>query len=378
MRKRPFRLWGYVFAFSIVIFILFGILITRSGILESVHAYASGTMGPVLTILVLGHLTIVLIFSILRRDLIRQGISRNKDGFQNKLFRWFNLCIIGLVLIYLFGQTLPLTSQVVYGEKVSFRPEMYEQISAPLLFILCLLTALCPHADLNDKNKAAFWRKTIILAILACAFPIAALFVTSFSLTIVLGFWITGFLLLSWVYSLWADHLYPSIKSNTARKPGSKIGMLLIHLGLAIMAVGILGVETMTAGYDRSIAPDASITLDNVTFTSTNRERIILEDGNVDFKEHIEMAIATNRQPKTIVPTIHHLSKFGTLYTEPVVNPGFLRDIQIVLKDIPSTSQSAAEFRITFFPLMSWIWVGGALMSLGGFISLILGKRPAK
>jgi len=56
MRGKSFRRWVYGFSFAIVILIMFGILITRSGILESVHAYASGAMGPVLTVLVLGHL----------------------------------------------------------------------------------------------------------------------------------------------------------------------------------------------------------------------------------------------------------------------------------------------------------------------------------
>jgi cytochrome c biogenesis factor len=50
----------------------------------------------------------------------------------------------------------------------------------------------------------------------------------------------------------------------------------------------------------------------------------------------------------------------------------------VVLKDIPPSQVGAAEFRITFFPLMSWIWAGGTLMSVGGFLSLFFNKPKNK
>ena len=75
---------------------------------------------------------------------------------------------------------------------------------------------------------------------------------------------------------------------------------------------------------------------------------------------------------------INHLSKSGSLYAEPVVMPGLLKDMQLVLKEIPSTSESAAKLRITFFPLMSWIWAGGGLMAGGGAVSLASGFKRKK
>ena len=369
MRGKSFRRWVYGFSFAIVILIMLGILITRSGILESVHAYTSGAMGPVLTVLMLGHLGTILLYAFSGKNLLTEKADKNEIGFQEKLFRWFNVCLVGLVLIYLFGQTLPLTSQVVYGEVLSFTPENYEQISAPLLVILCIVTALCPHAPLKEEDSHAFWRRIFVLCTLAVTFPVGALFFTGFSIGIVIGFWVVGFLLLSWGCAAFIDVIFPAIQKDYERKYNKRIGMVLIHLGLAIMAVGIMGVETLTKPYDRFITPNEPLSLSGYTFTQADRSSRIAENGDMIFEEMVEIT-HPNGKKQTITASINHLSKFGSLHAIPAISVGILQDIQFVLKEVPSLPGSAAEFRITFFPLMSWIWAGGGLMVTGGIVSM--------
>ena len=377
MRGKSFRRWVYGFSFAIVILIMFGILITRSGILESVHAYTSGAMGHVLTVLVLGHLGTVLFFTFTRKGLLTETATKKAPGVQEKYFRWFNFCIVGLVLIYFFGQTLPLTSQVVVGEAFSFSPENYEQISAPLLVILCIVTALCPHASLKEEDIGAFWRRIIVLGLFAFSFPIGALFFTKFSFGVIIGFWVVGFLLLSWSYAILIDLVLPGIQKKFARKNKKRIGMLLIHLGLAVMAMGIVGVETLTKPFDRSIAPNEPLLLAGATFNLVERKSRIIENGDIVFDEMIKMT-RPNGKTQTITASIKHISKLGSLNALPAISVGFFQDVQVVLKDVPSSQDSAAEFRITFFPLMSWIWAGGSLMAVGGILSMANGEKRKK
>ncbi len=377
MRRKPFRRWVYGFSFSIVILTMFGILITRSGILESVHAYASGAMGPVLTVLVLGHLSTVILYAMSRKGLLTEKVDKNEIGIQESLFRWFNVCLVGLVLIYLFGQILPLTSQIVYGEALSFTPENYEQISAPLLVILCIVTALCPFASLIEEDSKAFWQRIIVLDILAITFPVGALFFTEFSLEIVIGFWVVGFLFLSWVYAIFIDIILPVIQKKYARKFNKRIGMTVVHLGLAVMAVGIVGVELLTKPFDRFIAPDEPLSISGYTFNQTERDSYITDSGNVIFDETIEM-IHPSGKTETITVSINHISKLGSMHAVPAISVGFFQDVQVVLKDVPLSEDSAAEIRITFFPLMSWIWAGGGLMAGGVMVSMANGEKRKK
>jgi len=376
LRGKPFRRWAYGFSFAVVILTMLGILITRSGILESVHAYASGTMGPVLTLLVLGHLGTVLFFSFSRKSLLTEPRQTAEIEFQEKLFHWFNICIVGLVLIYLFGQTLPLTSQVVKGEAASFTPAMYEQISAPLLVVLCGVTALCPQAHLARTSRKHFWVKMLVLASLAVSVPMVVLTLAQINFLSFIGFWVTGFLLFSWLEAFIARAIRMFTKNKTAGQ-NQHLGMLLIHLGLAVMVVGIMGVETLTRPYDIAIAPGESVTLSGFTISLVDSSQSITDGGNVIFDETVEM-IHPNGKKQSLVTSINHLSKFGSLHAEPAIVAKFLQDIQFVLKEIPDSRTRAAEFRITFFPLMSWIWIGGGLMAGGGVVSLGSGLRRKK
>jgi cytochrome c-type biogenesis protein CcmF len=376
MRGKAFRKWVYGFSFAVVILIMLGILITRSGILESVHAYASGAMGPVLTILVLGHLGIVIFFSLSRKNLLAEGKQKGEPGLQEKLFRWFNTCIVGLVLIYLFGQTLPLTSQLVQGEAASFTAENYEQISAPLLAGLCLITALCPHAQLAEKSKKRFWVKILGLSCLGLLLPIVVLVKAEINLPTFVGFWVVGFTLLSWVDAIMVQ-VFLLVSQNRKALINKRMGMLLVHLGLAVMAVGILGVETLTRPYDIAIAPGESTSISGYTIGLADRNNRISENGNVIFEETVEF-IEPDGIKQSIVTSINHLSKSGSLHAEPAIIVGFLQDIQFVLKEVPGSPDSVAEFRITFFPLMTWIWAGGGLMVGGGVVSMIDGLRGKK
>lgn len=371
MRGKAFRKWMYGFSFAVVILILLGILITRSGILESVHAYVNGAMGPVLTALVLGHLGTVLFFSLSRKGLFIEQ-SEKKRIFKDELFRWFNICIVGLVVIYLFGQTLPLTSQVVQGEAVSFSPENYEQPSAPFLAALCLITAFCPQAALKEESTKRFWLKILVLGLLASLLPIIVLILAEANVVALIGFWIVGFLLVSWGEALLVYVIQLFRQNRRAR-----LGMLLLHFGLAVLVVGIMGVETLTRPYDVAIAPGERSLLSGFAILLADRHSQITDNGNVVFEETVEI-IRPDGKIRSLVPSIIHLSKLGSLHAEPAIIVGVFQDIQFVLKEVPDTPDSAAAFRITFFPLMSWIWMGGGLMACGGAVSMLDGLLNTK
>jgi cytochrome c-type biogenesis protein CcmF len=371
MRKKDVAHWVYAFSFAIVILTLFGILITRSGILESVHAYASGPMGPILTSLVVIHLSLVL-FAVIRS---RKSIfvrSKNKDGsLSMRINRWFFWVIVGLVLIYLFGQTLPLTSQLFTSEKLSFKPADYERYSAPLLVLLVFLTGLCPLADHYGEQRHAFWVILAGISILAVAFPVAALFFTPFSVAIAIGFWATGFLLLSWIYAGIRDIDLPILRGKPAKSWSNRLGMVIIHFGFAIMAVGIIAVETMAYDFNLTLSPDTPAVFNQYTVTYNTQSSMFVEEGNPTYTANITITAPKDKRIQSD-PAITHYIKTGMFYPIPAIRPGFLQDVQVVLNKFPPSPIANIDIHIAFFPLISWIWAGGVLMALGGVLPLFL------
>jgi len=374
LQKKSMDGWVNAFAFAIVVLILIGILITRSGILESVHSYASGPMGPILTTLILIHLGLILIA--VMRNYRQMRLTRNNlsGTLTMHLYRWFFWCIIGLVVIYLFGQTLPLTSQWVLREKLVFKPQDYEHISAPLLFMLLMLSALCANSSYFETKRRLFWRIIIIVGILSFIFPFAALSYAPFSISILTGFWAAGFLLLSWMYAFIRHIIIPIFQRKPTTLWSNRLGMVLIHLGLAVMAIGIVGVETMATDDSLVLLPDSSSSLNGYTITYKQDSSDLIESGNPTYTAAIGFSQAGKTQAM-FAPAVTHYIKTGDFYVIPAIRPGFLQDIQVVLEKFPASPTSPINLHISFFPLMSWIWAGGAMMAFGGFLPIFF--QPA-
>jgi cytochrome c-type biogenesis protein CcmF len=371
LQKKFVSGWVYTFAFAIVILTLFGILITRSGILESVHAYASGPMGPILTALVVIHLATALAALIKNRIIFKEKERNTGLDFSARINRLFFWCILALVIIYLFGQTLPLTSPLILGKTLSFKPADYERASALPLFFLAILTALCPLSVHFETHRHIFWRSALTLAILAVLFPIAALFFTPFSAGLVAGFWAAGFMLLCWAYALLRDIILPILQGKTAKTWAPRLGMAIIHLGFAVMAVGIMGVEKMSTSQSLTLPPGQPAAAAEFVLTYDVQNSGIIEQGNPAYSAAIMVSDTGREQDLVMKAGIIHYVKTGAFYVVPAVKAGFLRDIQLVLDDFPSSAASSLDIHIAFFPLMSWIWAGGALMAVGGLLPLL-------
>jgi len=365
-----FQRWVYFFVFSIVLLTLFGILITRSGILESIHAYTSGTMGPMLTILISMHILAIIILLITRRSFFIPQDRQLNQSLTAKLMQAANLTLVGLVFIYLFGQTLPLTSRIFFGETRSFSPAQYEKLSAPLLILLLTLMALCPLAaryNAQPRDYQHTWKRLLLFAAVC---PLILTFVVPFRPTMLLGFWAAAFTLISWLYAFLKDKKKIDDKSQRkAKLHGSPISIVLIHLGLIILAFGILGVENFSESFKGELLLNEPFPLSGVCFQVDKYESVLEQTGNPNFNLDVRV-LGLKDSPRVITASILHYYKLGSVYARPAVLPGLWRDIQVILEEVPPTGSRSFSLTIRFFPLMSWVWAGGALMCLGGMIGV--------
>ena len=371
LRGLEYRRWIAFFSASITLLTLFGILITRSGLLESVHAYSSGAMGPALTALILLHLAACVLIFTRQRKALQILVPFKQASYSDRLTRLFNLCLVGLVLIYLFGQTLPLTSQLFGSESQSFSAGQYETYSAPLLLLLLVLTALCPYpSPAHDRPLWANRKKIIGLLSLAGLPVLALLYFYALSLPAILGFWAAFFLLLSWLAALWRDWLRTL---STRKKPRTRLSVLLLHIGLAIMALGIMGVETLSSVYEGQLVPGDSVAIGAYTIHAGTPQEYTNPDGNLVFE--LPVRLDNDAFAHGLLPAILYYTKLDTLYAHPAIAYGWLQDVQVIMEELPEPSNRVYPLRVAFFPLISWIWAGGALMALGGLLGLVKRRK---
>jgi len=364
--------WVYLFSFGIIIFILFGIFITRSGILESVHAYTNGAMGPALTILIVLHILAVVIFSHKSHFMFDQEPSNQSTFCSEKLIKWFNVCLLILVAIYLFGQTLPLTSQLLLGDRISFSPFDYKTTSSPLLLMLIILAGLYPIAHFKDADEKKFKCLLGGLAFISAFCPLILFAFFALNIYVLLGFWAATFLLCSWLYAFGCRVLFPLFSRFKKEKTFSKrlgLGTIVVHLGFVVAVFGILGVENLSSTYDVHLGVGEETTVGDFTLLGQN-QRYYVTENNIARSEFSVTAYAPTGSYRELTPSVEYYPKLGIFHTQPAIYTDLFHDLKVVIHQLPDAPNEKTEMYIAIFPLMSWIWVGGMLLVIGGLMAL--------
>jgi cytochrome c-type biogenesis protein CcmF len=367
--------WILVFSGLIFISILSGILVTRSGILESVHAYSVGVMGPVLSIFIVINLLFYLLFFFKRLRTLKINASQNKLAFSDHIIRIFNYLILALVLLFFIGQTYPLTSELITGKQVTWSAEQYELFSSPFLFLLLIVTALCPLSNLFEKSRKRFWRKLVIQTAISILLTGFLMIWKKSGLFAVLGFWAVIFLIITWAASSIPQFFNSSAKNkNDSENKGRLLGFgsILIHIGLGLMALGIMGQEALSDSYDLEITEGESVNVGGF--------QILLQDSSLTLSTEgttssvVDFSIVENSQKGFMLsPDLEYYPKMQMLYARPAISSNFQRDIQVILNSWKDENVGSFGVHIAINPLMIWIWIGGLLMSFGGII--ILGQQ---
>jgi len=374
LHKRIFLMWAYILTALIVLFILFGILLTRSGIIESVHAYTTGGMGPVLTGLIILYAALWIFLIIKNKAGIKTIHAPGKPEFSDRLTAGFNWIVITLVLIIWAGQTLPVTSKLLAGKQISLDPSHYELATSPLFLGLLIVTALFPISLQWNPHQKRFWVEAALSGIFATIVPIVLSHYHPLAIWPQIGFWAVSFLVLIWgkesVALLVSSAKGKMVFQGPSASIHHKASTCLIHLGFAILACSILTVEQFTTHQEVCMETGDQVRAGNLMITASARE-----EGNLQSsvsKNALSISISSvGSKTRTITPSLSYYAKQEVLHGQPAIHSTLLRDVYVVLNEWRAAPEGCAKISISILPLINWIWIGGIAMAAGGVMQLI-------
>ena len=369
LRGKDFTRWIYFFSGSIVFFILSGVLITRSGILESVHAYSVGVMGPVLSILILLNF-IPFIYLFFRSGMHKGEHSvEESSSISETLARLFNISLVVLVLICFVGQSFPLSSQLFSNEKLNWDQEIYERLTAPVMLIILIITALFPLSEEKTGKVIGSVKLAVIIAVISLLFPVYLILNTPISLYGALGFWAADILILAWLVKL--------LTIVKEKKPvGFKVfsaGMVLLHVGLGLMAWGILGSENLSRQYDTSVDIGEEIEIGGLRIEGKQRDMSVTASRTEIYLFDVLIS-ELDGSFELLTPDLEFFPKLNTLYARPAIDSDLSGDVQVIINEWESSFGQGVGIRINVQPYIAWLWIGGLVMGLGGAIILFTGR----
>ncbi len=372
-KRGMFKSWTIllsVFAFSLS---LLGTFLVRSGVLTSVHAFASD---PTRGIFILVFLAIVvggslLLFAIQAPKIQSQGhfepVSRDAFLLVN------NILLVATTATILLGTLYPLVIDALGLGKISVGPPYFNGVFIPLTAPLAVFAGIGVVSKWRQDNVKRLWQLLMVPLGSSLAIGLALAFLPHhFTWAAFIGL-----TLASWTAIGAGFGVYDRLRNKTDKwqalkqQPLSIWAMTTAHLGIAVFIVGVTLVSTYSEEKNIRLAPNQSLHLAGYDFLfhgvkPTEGANYTANQGHFTVTENQQLVAELYPQKR-----IYNAS--GMPMTEAGIDASITRDLFVALGE-PLDDDGAWALRIYYKPFVRWIWIGGLFMAFGGLLA-VMDKR---
>jgi cytochrome c-type biogenesis protein CcmF len=380
-RRRMLKLWNIVLVILTFGLTLFGTFLTRSGVIASVHAFTQGSIG----VLFLGFLALVMLTALglvaWRWDALRSQGELDSVVSRESAFLLNNVLLIAAAFTVFFGTVFPLLSEAVRGVKVSVGAPFFNQVNVPLFLSLLFLMGVGPliawrRASVENLKRNFLWPVALGVVAAAAAFLLgvrSALAALTLAVTVFVAATIAVDLVRATRARLRAgEGLVPAV-GGLLRRHNRRYGGFVVHLGILLIALGVTGshawsVQTETTLRRGETAELAGYRLRFDGLTAT-------EESN-----HFKVVGAFTVSNGRVLDVLRPAKKFYPQEQSPIAyvdyRLGLKEDVYLVLGDF-ARDGGQATVKIQVNRLVSWIWIGGVVLTLGALLAILPERRTS-
>ena len=374
-KRGSFKNWTVLLAISAFSLSLLGTFLVRSGVLTSVHAFATD---PKRGIFILAFLVVVIGSSL---ALFAWRAPKVGLGGRFGLFSRESLLLTNNVLLVvacssvLLGTLYPLLIDALGMGKLSVGPPYFDAVFAPLMIPALFLMGVAPFARWKQASLPEIVRVLRWAFLSAAVVGLVAPFLLGewkplVALSLLLAAWITLTSLLNITQRVQSTRGGQAFFTTLGRQPTSFLGMHLAHIGVAVFVVGVAIVNGYQAEKDVKMEIGDTVALGGYTFkfNGIRQERganYTALVGDVDL-------IREGRVERKLQPEKRAYPTSGMPMTEAAIDVGLFRDVYVSLGEPidKARPQGAWVVRVYVKPFVDWIWGGCLLMSLGGLMAM--------
>ncbi|MGO1295817.1 MAG: heme lyase CcmF/NrfE family subunit [Vibrio sp.] len=367
-KRGTFKAWTVLLAIIAFSLSLLGTFLVRSGILVSVHSFASDpTRGTfILSLLVIvigGSLTLFA----LKGHKIRSAGQFNLISRESALLTNNILLMAGLSTV-LLGTLLPLVHKQLGLGSVSIGAPFFNSMFAWLAIPFALLLGVSPLLRWKRGHWQALIKPILISGIITAvgAYLAVTLLGQHFSTMAYMGWFMALWIIVLHGYEVFlrATHRH-RFWSGLVKVQRSHWSMLIAHLGLAISIIGIAMAQNYSVEKDVRLAPGQTFQLLGYQFRFDGLKG--LRGPNYEGYEGEFSVSHDGKVFNTLFAQKRRYTVSNSMMTEAALDTGFTRDLYIALGE-PIDNTQAWAVRIYYKPFIRWIWCGGLLMALGGLL----------
>lgn len=396
LKKERLKILTAFLALATFLLCLAGTFITRSGIIQSVHAFGESPVGnyflfSILTVLISGGILLVWRYNKFRTDLGEDSlVSREYGYFLN------NLTLIVFMSIVLTFSILPYVTELFMGQKLSPSVQTYNNLAIPLGLIYLVGVGICPLIKWKSTPFESVKKDLILPAILSAV-----------TLVLVIVFWRgspLGMLTLSTavfgitvvVQRVVNDAISRSRASQKGifgsffyllRRNNRRYGGFITHLGVMIIFIGLVGSSLYAEEKVVTLKEGDSFSIEGykLTYTKPYSAKKYLNPSGEKTQENLKQEavgahLAVTENGKSIGEYTPSFLRF--LYPQPTtiakvaIRREFLRDLFMALQS--KNDDGAVTIQAKVNPLVSWLWVGSLVLFVGAIWAILPLGKPEK
>ncbi len=370
-KRGAFKSWTVLLSLMAFSLSLLGTFLVRSGVLVSVHAFASD---PTRGSFILAFLVLVIGGSLMLYAI--RGASMSGGGHFN-LFSKDTFMLLGNILLsvacamVLLGTLYPLLDQMIDLGKLSVGEPYFNAVFVPIMLPALVIMSMAPLMRWKSDRFDRVFKQMLLPLAVALSVGIALFFIEKGSVMISISIGLAALIVSSVVMSFINRVKSKSVGSALKKIPLSFYGMNLAHIGVAVFIVGVTFTESMSLQKDLRMEQGDTISLGGYAFTfegasSHQGPNYIAYEGAVSIIDPDGESIGVLTPQKRVYQVR------GMPMTEAGIDAGLFRDLFVALAE--QLENGAWSLRIYYKPFIRWIWLGCIFMALGGFIA-VMDKR---
>lgn len=361
-RGDRWRGWAVTLAALSFVLVLLATLLTRSGFVESVHAFTVSSLGPALLTVLLGAVVAWLVLAWRARPL-DPGTGRAGDRplSRGAVLRAHRVLLVLVAATLLVGTVLPSVLLVTTGTRLSVGAPWYERTLAPLALVVLALMALGPWTGGRNRPPELDRAMRVPAVVAGLALGLVGLLTGELWLTVVAG-------LAAFVAGSLAVSLTRRLRDRR------RLGALVAHLGVAVIAVAVLAGE-LGGTAQQSLRVGETITSGRTTLTLVDLDRY--DDGRRIVVEAELLLGQDGRFLGTLHPQLRWYEADMTMLAGPQIRSSLAGDVYVTLLDVEPVEQ-IATVRLTTTPLVPWLWGGGVLLVIGAAVTAWPARRRGR
>lgn len=375
-KRGTFKAWTVllaIFAFSLS---LLGTFLVRSGVLTSVHAFATD---PARGVFILIFLVAVIgsSLALFAWRAPRVGLGGSFDAVSRESMLLGNNILLAVATgTVLLGTLYPLFLDALGLGKISVGPPYFDAVFVPVMAPLVFLMGVGPIARWKSASLPDLWTRLrwalAISLILGVALPFAAVVDHSarWSPMAAFGYWMAAWIVVSTIEMIRHQirHAPGGLLARLGAQPRGWWGMVVAHLGVAVFIVGVTSVRGYEVERDVKMTPGQTVSIDDYTFRFNGVKEV--RGPNYSAAEGSFTLFRRDREIDTLTPQKRiYFAQSRMPMTEASIRSSLIGDVYVSLGEAVDDA-GGWTVRVYYKPFVTWIWLGCLLMALGGFLAM--------